>query len=99
LKLGERVRMNLDPNLKKTDLSGRPCRITIRLKNGQTFSREAQHAKGGPEHPLSEEELKAKFRDCAEQAIDQTAAERALAEIERLDDLPSIAPLCDILRG
>jgi 2-methylcitrate dehydratase PrpD len=91
--------MNLDPNLKKTDLSGRPCRTTIRLKNGRTFSHEAQHAKGGPEHPLTEEELRAKFRDCAEQAVDPAAAERALAEIERLDELPSIAPLCDILRG
>ena len=51
LKLAERVQMNLDPNLKKTDAAGRPCRVTIRLKNGQTFVREAQHAKGGPEHP------------------------------------------------
>ena len=38
LKLAERVQMNLDPNLKKTDAAGRPCRVTIRLKNGQTFS-------------------------------------------------------------
>ena len=45
LKLAERVQMNLDNNLKKTDPGGRPCRVTVRLKNGQVLSREAQHAK------------------------------------------------------
>ncbi|MGH7875314.1 MAG: MmgE/PrpD family protein [Candidatus Binatia bacterium] len=99
LKFAERVQMKLDPNLKKTDAAGRPCRVTIRLKNGQTFSREAQHAKGGPEFPMTEAELKAKFLGCARHAIDEKSAERALADIERLETLSDIRPLCDILRG
>ncbi|MEA2657902.1 MAG: hypothetical protein QOF64_487 [Candidatus Binatota bacterium] len=99
LKFAERVQMKLDPNLKKTDAAGRPCRVTIRLKNGQTLSREAQHAKGGPEFPMTEDELKAKFRECARHAIDDKSAERALADIERLETLSDIRPLCEILRG
>lgn len=99
LKFAERVQMRLDPNLKKADAAGRPCRVTIRLKDGRTFSREAQHARGGPELPLTEAELQAKFLECARQAIDEKSAERALADIENLDRLPSIGPLCDILRG
>jgi 2-methylcitrate dehydratase PrpD len=99
LKFAERVQMKLDLNLKKTDAAGRPCRVTIRLKNGQTLSREAQHAKGGPEFPMTEDELKAKFLECARHAIDEKSAERALADIERLETLSDIRPLCDILRG
>ena len=99
LKFAERVQMRLDPNLKKTDAAGRPCRVTIRLKGGQSYSREAQHAKGGPEFPMTEDELKAKFLECARQAIDPNSAERALADVERLDTLANIRPLCDILRG
>jgi 2-methylcitrate dehydratase PrpD len=99
LKLAERVQMNLDNNLKKTDAAGRPCRVTIRLKNGQTYSREAQHAKGGPEFPLSEDELRSKFFDCAKEAIPTESAQRALEHIQRLETLDSVRPVCDLIRG
>jgi len=99
LKLAERVQMNLDNNLKKTDAAGRPCRVTIRLKNGQTYSREAQHSKGGPEFPLSEDELRSKFFDCAKEAIPTESAQRALEHIQRLETLDSVRPVCDLIRG
>ena len=99
LKLAERVQMNLDNNLKKTDPGGRPCRVTVRLKNGQTLIREAQHAKGGPEFPMTEAELKGKFTECAREALSESATQKALADIERLETLESIRPLCDLLAG
>jgi 2-methylcitrate dehydratase PrpD len=99
LKLAERVQMNLDPNLKKTDAAGRPCRVTIRLKNGQTFVREAQHAKGGPEHPMTEDELRGKFTECAREALDAGSAARALDTIEKLETVADVRPLCEILRS
>ena len=99
LKLAERVQMNLDPNLKKTDAAGRPCRVTIRLKNGQTFVREAQHAKGGPEHPMTEDELRGKFTECAREALDASSAARALDTIEKLETVADVRPLCEILRS
>lgn len=99
LNLAERVQMNLDPNLKKTDAAGRPCRVTIRLKNGQTFVREAQHAKGGPEHPMTEDELRGKFTECAREALDASSAARALDTIEKLETVADVRPLCEILRS
>ena len=99
LKLAERVHMNLDPNLKKSDAAGRPCRVTVRLRNGQTFTREAQHAKGGPEYPMTEAELREKFTECAHEAIDARNAAQALDYIENLETLSDIRPLCEILRG
>jgi 2-methylcitrate dehydratase PrpD len=99
LTLAARVEMRLDPNLKKTDAAGRPCRVTIRLKDGKTLSREAQHAKGGPEYPMTEEELNAKFFECARHAIPAETARRALDQIQKLETLEDVRPLCDLLRG
>jgi len=99
LKLAERVQMNLDNNLKKTDPAGRPCRVTVRLKNGQSYTREAQHAKGGPEFPMTEAELRGKFTECARETLSADAAERALALIEGLEKVDNVRSLTDILRG
>lgn len=99
LKLAERVQMNLDSNLKKSDAAGRPCRVAVRLKNGQTFTREAQHAKGGPEYPMTDTELRDKFTECAREVLDARSAARALDSIDNLETLTDIRPLCDILRG
>jgi 2-methylcitrate dehydratase PrpD len=99
LKLAERVQMKLDPGLKKTDPAGRPCRVTVRTKNGQVYCREAQHAKGGPEFPLTDDELRGKFTECARQVLDEGATERALASIHGLETLEDIRPLCQLLMG
>ncbi len=99
LQLGNKIRMRVDPDLKARDRGSRPCRVTIRLKNGQTYSRYGAYARGSREHPLSAEELKAKFFECARRAIDQSAAERVRDAVERLETLDDIRPLCQIIMG
>jgi 2-methylcitrate dehydratase PrpD len=99
LKLAERVAMRLDPNLEKSDAAGRPCRVTVRLKSGKSYAREVQHARGGPEFPLSEAELNEKFFECAKQAIPVGSAQAALDHILKLETLTEIRPLCDLLHG
>ena len=99
LKLAERVQMKLDTSLKKTDPAGRPCRVTVRTKTGQIYSREAQHAKGGPEFPMTDDELRGKFTECARQVLDEGSTRRALETIESLETLEDIRPLCQLLMG
>ena len=99
LKLAERIQMRLDNNLPSRDLGSRPCRVTLRLKNGQTHSREVQHSKGGPEFPMTADELKTKFTDCARQTLSEASTQRALDDLNRLETLPDIRPLCQLLRG
>ena len=99
LRLAEKVQMRLDADLKGSDASSRPARVTIRMKDGQSHSRYVEHAKGSREVPLTADELRAKFMECASQAIDQSTAERAVQYIERLETLDSIVPLCELLKG
>jgi 2-methylcitrate dehydratase PrpD len=91
--------MRLDNNLKAENEGGRPCRVTIRLKNGQTYTREAQHAKGSPEVPMTPDELEAKFTECARQRITDSSAQRVMDYVERLETLANIRPLCQLLMG
>jgi len=99
LKLAERVVMRADPSLKTDDPGGRPCRVTIRLKNGQSYTRYAEHAKGSAALPLSDAELKAKFTECARIALSNEAGERAWALIETMEQLEDVRSLAEVLRG
>jgi 2-methylcitrate dehydratase PrpD len=99
LKLAERIEMRLDPTLKASSPGGRPCRVTMHLKNGQTFSCEKEHAKGSPEVPMNPEELKGKFTECARLTLDREVTERAGQYIESLATMSDIRPLCQLLRG
>ena len=88
-----------DMRLKAGSAGARPCRVTIRLKNSETFSIEKEHAKGSPEVPMSAEELRRKFSDCAHQVLDHDTAERARDSIERLESLSDIRERLDVPVG
>ena len=99
LQLGERVQMQLDPSLNASGAGGRPCRVTIRLKNGQTYTRTAEHAKGSLEVPMTEAELRAKFLECAREAVSESTAGKTLESVQHLETLPDIRPMCQLLIG
>ncbi|MBI3063259.1 MAG: MmgE/PrpD family protein, partial [Deltaproteobacteria bacterium] len=97
LRLAERVHMRLDPNLRSSDEGSRPCKVTVRLRTGQAYSRQVEHAKGSREVPMSSLELREKFLKCARQTISDSSAERAAQYVERLETLEDIRPLCQLL--
>jgi 2-methylcitrate dehydratase PrpD len=99
LRLGERIEMRFDPNLKASSPGGRPCRVTMRLKNGAIYSSYKEHAKGSLEVPMTQEELAAKFTECARRVLDPQDTERTREFIERLETLSDVRPLCQLLRG
>ena len=99
LRLAERVQMRLDPDLQPTALGSRPCKVTIRLRDGRSFSRQIDYAKGSREAPMTPEELKEKFVGCARQALDDSSIERIIEDVEHLETLQDIRPLCRLLMG
>ena len=98
LQIASRVDMTLDNGL-RDDAGYRPCKVSIRLKDGQNLSRTVEHAKGSREVPLSQQELRNKFTDCARRRIDPQSIEAAWSELERLESLKDIRPLCQIVKG
>ena len=75
----------------------RPEVVTVKLRDGRQYSREVLSAKGAPENPLTSDELKYKYRDCAGTVLPSEAAERSLAIVSQLEEVSDIAELCDLV--
>ena len=70
--------------------------ISARLPDGRTVTVESTDPFGSPEKPLSGEQMRAKFRDCAGNAIrplSRDGVDAALAELEGLEDLEDVGRL------
>jgi 2-methylcitrate dehydratase PrpD len=99
LRLAEKIRMHLDPVLQPTAQGSRPCKVTIRLRDGRSFSRQIDYAKGSREAPMSDEELKQKFIGCAREALDDSSIGRIIEYVKHLETLEDIRPMCQLLNG
>ncbi|MBI4334610.1 MAG: MmgE/PrpD family protein [Chloroflexi bacterium] len=67
--------------------------VTVRLKDGRQYSRRIDHARGEPENPVSQEEIIAKFRSCAELVISPPDIEATIDSVLKLDSLRRISRL------
>ncbi len=74
-----------------------PERVTVRLRDGSAYSHEVLTNKGKPGNRLSKEELIAKYRACAADAISQDRIDRSLEMLGRLEKLRDISELMDVL--
>lgn len=100
IRLAEKVHMEVDPELEEDADGSRPSKVTIRLKDGRTITCRVDYAKGtAKKWPLTLEELKDKFSNCARRVLAEKGALEAAAMIEQLDTLDSVAPLCRLLAG
>lgn len=74
-----------------------PGGVRIRTKSGRTIEADFPYQRGGPENPLSSDEVRAKFRENASLALsDETLEELegAILTLEEQDDLTAaLAPL------
>jgi 2-methylcitrate dehydratase PrpD len=93
LDLASRVRCFADEECDRIFPNQFPAVLHVHLKNGETREARVSHNRGGPENPLSDEELDAKFRTNATRALPEQAAEdlritlQNLENLDRVDDL------------
>ena len=73
--------------------------MDVHVRGGSRFTIEADTYPGGPERPLTREELRQKFLDCATQALPPEPAAEALALVERIDEAPRVAEVVAALGG
>jgi 2-methylcitrate dehydratase PrpD len=95
LDLAKRVRYETKPY--PTYPAAFPGGVRIRTRDGRTLEADLPHQRGGPENPMSAEEVREKYRDNAGLALDTDASEQleeAVLALEEVDDLRSaLAPL------
>jgi 2-methylcitrate dehydratase PrpD len=69
---------------------GFPGSVRITMRDGRVLEADLPYQRGGPENPLSADEVRAKFREnsllaCGEEQVD--ALEQAILHLEELDDV------------
>lgn len=76
-----------------------PAEVEIETCSGEMLSKRCDVPPGGSTRPMSEQQLIAKFHDCAEGTLPPDAIEWVLAQIRDLDNLPAVTALCERLEG
>jgi 2-methylcitrate dehydratase PrpD len=72
-------------------------RVEVMLTNGRKLVREAdERYRGGPDNPLSDDELVEKFSDCTQSILDQTTRAAVIEAVFGLEDLADIRRLIDL---
>ena len=71
--------------------------VAIRLADGTRLEERQDHPRGGPDFPMTREELTAKFRANALLAIPEAQAARVVELVGALATAPRLSPLMDAL--
>ena len=98
--LASRVVMKADPNLPVHGTTA--CRMQVRLRDGTVLTSFVPRPKGSPENPLTRQELRQKFMDCAERRLPTPEAEQLfnrLTDISSASDVAAIAAMTHARRA
>jgi len=88
-----RVVLSVNPRLGKDAPALTQAIVTIKLNGGEVLRREANGARGYPEHPASAEELATKFRSCALKALPRESVESVLSCLHSLETVGDVRTL------
>jgi len=92
-----RIRVVADPEIDSLFPKVKRAVVTIRTEDGQAYTLQEDFAKGSPERPLSDDELIAKFRANASQALTDRAIDRAVDATLGLEDVRTVGEYMKLL--
>jgi 2-methylcitrate dehydratase PrpD len=103
LAMADKVSYRLDPKA-ELPIGGHSAlsrpKVEIRMKNGQTYAHTADGVPGDPDHPVSDELLETKFRDCVSfsaRPVSSGRIEEAIGLIRDLEKLSDVTRIVDAL--
>jgi 2-methylcitrate dehydratase PrpD len=96
--LQERMELVLDPELEMLYPHYLGAVVEIDTMDGAQHQVSVRIPKGDPENPLSQEELRGKFRSLAGEILDADAVEEAVEIVDALETLSDIGALTSVLR-
>jgi 2-methylcitrate dehydratase PrpD len=83
--LQSRVKMSVDDTLDRSAPPLTQARVKVVLKNGKALTADANGARGYPERPATDDQLKTKFKSCATRVMSSVQAHEALTALRNLD--------------
>ncbi len=97
----DRVTLTVHPDWVegKDSADTRPDVIIVKLKSGKKYTHEVIMPKGTGGNPMSDEELLAKYRDCARLVLTEKATERCIDLVWKLDKLDNVKGIMQTVSG
>ena len=92
-----RIDLVVDPVAEVAGFHRILSRITVKMKDGRELFAEGEAGRGHPDNPMSDDEVRDKFRDCARWGGIQDGGERIIQLVDGLEQLSSIEELCQAL--
>jgi 2-methylcitrate dehydratase PrpD len=71
--------------------------VRVQLASGEELAERQEHPRGGPDHPMTRDELQGKFRGNAGLFLDTSRVERVLRALSDLETQPRLTGLMDAL--
>lgn len=91
--LMKKISVHVDPELDKEYPGGIPNLLEIETKTGQLWGKKISFPKGHWKHPMTDQEVEAKFRMLAEGQLGKERADRILDIVWRIDTVKDIGEL------
>jgi 2-methylcitrate dehydratase PrpD len=86
--LRDRIHAVADPSVRDDE-----AHVRVTLKSGENLERHVEHAVGSLEHPLSDDDLDAKFRGLTADILTTAETDRLLGLCRRIEELPDVSEL------
>jgi 2-methylcitrate dehydratase PrpD len=91
--MNQKVNVVAHPEMEKSVQS---AIVTIRLKNGQEFTKKLDITSGHPERPMSLNQIIEKYRSCADSVINKDKIEKSIEKVLSFEALSDIGELIDL---
>lgn len=97
--LTKRITVVIDPDMDPIAMG--PVRVTLKLRDGQTVTKEDSVLLGGPDAPLPESTLLDKFRSCLKvgAGADDAAIDRLAELVMNLEHQPDVTEIVSVFPG
>jgi 2-methylcitrate dehydratase PrpD len=96
--LMQKIRTEFDPVIEDKGYDKMRSRVEVTLKDGSRIVRDADDRyRGGPENPLSDDELKEKFADCAQSLVSDSTRDAVVKTVRQLDGVANMDSLINWL--
>jgi 2-methylcitrate dehydratase PrpD len=93
-----RVRTEFDPVIEAKGYEKIRSRVEVMLKDGRRLVRDSGEAyRGGPDNPLSDKDLQAKFTGCSEKLLNEKARQEIFEGVAGLDNFSDMKEFISLL--
>ena len=97
LALAHKVRLEVDEQAEDDYPERWSANVTVEMDDGESYRERVDALRGSPEHPMTREDLREKFRSLVAGKLSSARSESLLENVENVEALDDITPIAHLL--